>query len=389
VGWLLLAGSALTAVAADKPEGKPRHNPMLHQQGSRLVDEQGRPVQLRGVSVGGWLVWEGWIFGRGILTPQATIVTRLGQVAGSRRTEQFRTEIYDNFIVEADIEKIAEAGFNCVRVPFHYRLFDDDRGWRLLDRVLGWCDRHRLYAVLDLQMVPGSTLGMLEREPIWTSEESRNRMIELWKAIALRYCRRKNIAGYDLIGEPLPPSGKALVGVYQQLIRAIREVDRDHLIIIEGSKFATDFSMFDKPLDGNQVYSFHMYTWFGDDRRKKMTEYLSLARRHDVPLWVGEFGENTYAMIDSTVAMYAQCPEIAGWSFWTWKKAANNFPGLATIRVPHDWARVMDWVASFWGGNPPSAATVTNGMKEFLGAMKLKNCDYDKRMEQALLRSRQ
>ena len=383
---LLLATSSLTTLVAGTSGEKPRHNPMLHQQGTQLVDEQGRPVQLRGVAVGGWLIWEGWIFGNGILTPEATIVSRLEKVVGRQQTEQFRAQIYNQFITEADFEKIAAAGFNCVRVPFHYRIFNDDTGFKVLDRILNWCERHRLYAVLDLQMIPGSTLGMLEPNPIWTSEKTRGRMIEMWTAIARRYHQRKIVVGYDLIGEPLPPSGKALVEVYRQLIQAIRKVDRDHLIIIEGSQFATNFSMFDKPLDSNQVYSFHMYTWFGDDRKTKMAEYRSLAKRQNTPLWVGEFGQNTYEMLDSTVAMYAQCPEIAGWSFWTWKRATDNFPGLVTIRVPHDWASVIDWIASFWGNNPPDAATTKAGMQEFLEAAKLKNCNYDKRMERILLR---
>ena len=75
------------------------------------------------------------------------------------RPSNSATQVYDNFITEADIAKIAAAGFNCVRVPLHNRLFDDDTGWKMLDRVLDWCEQHRLYAVLDLHMVPGSSIG--------------------------------------------------------------------------------------------------------------------------------------------------------------------------------------------------------------------------------------
>ena len=145
--------------------------------------------------------------------------------------------------------------------------------------------------------------------------------------------------------------------------------------------------MFDKPPCENQLYSFHMYTWFGDDRKQKLAEYRALAQRHNRPLWVGEFGENTYPMIASTVEMYARCPEINGWAFWTWKKAPTRFPGLATIKVPQDWQTVMDWLASVFGGQPPKPATIRAGMNEFTEAMKLKNCDYDKRLEQALLKT--
>ena len=57
---------------------------------------------------------------------------------------------------------------------------------------------------------------------------------------------------------------------------------------------------------------------------------------------MGEFGENSYEMIRSTVEMYDRCPEINGWAFWTWKKAPNKCPGLMTIKVSKDWQTVMD-----------------------------------------------
>ena len=117
-------------------------NPMLHQQGTRIVDGHGNEVHLRGANLGGWLLWEGWIFGKGMLTSETTILNRLEKAVGGRQAEEFRSQVYENFVAEADIQKIAQAGFNCVRVPLHHRLFDGDRGWKLLDRMLGWCEKH-------------------------------------------------------------------------------------------------------------------------------------------------------------------------------------------------------------------------------------------------------
>ena len=369
-------------------DNSPVTNRMLHQQGTHIIDEHGSEVKLRGVNLGGWLVWEGWIFGKGIITSQARMTIRLERAVGAEQTAQFRTQVYDNFITESDIQAIARLGFNCVRVPFHYRLFDDDSGFRLLDQVVDWCERSHIYAILDLHMVPGSTLGMLEPRPIWKSDETRKKVAGIWKAIAARYHDRKTIAGYDLIGEPLPPSGKDLISVYQQIIQAIREVDREHLIILEGSKFASDFSMFDRPLDENQAYSFHMYNWFGDDRKKKLAEYLALARKQNTPLYVGEFGENTYEMIGSTVDLFARCPEIDGWTFWTWKKAPSAYPGLITIKLPKDWKTTMDWLGSLFESRQPGPDTIRAGMKEFIEAAALDHCVFDSRMEQALLGAR-
>jgi endoglucanase len=385
---LLLVMTAPLLAIAQSPVAS---NPMLHQQGTTIVDAQGHEVHLRGVNLGGWLVWEGWIFGKGILTSETTIVTRLEKAVGTDQTENFRSQVYENFITEADIQKIGQAGFNCVRLPLHRRLFDDNRGWKLLDRLLDSCERHKIYVVLDLHAVPGgqSNLGMADpgdaRHGVWASEEDQKKTIAIWKSIAARYRSRKTIAGYDLINEPAPPSDEALISLYQRIIQTIRAEDPSHLIFLEGSRFSTDFSLFEKPLCQNQAFSPHMYTWFGDDRKKKLTEYQSLARKHNTPLWVGEFGENSYEMIRSTVEMYNRCPEINGWAFWTWKKAPNKFPGLVTINVPKDWEPVMASVGSLFGGNMPDQASVKAGMKEFIEAMKTGKCRYDDSMEKALL----
>ena len=235
---------------------------MLHQQGTRIVDEHGREVHLRGVNLGGWLFWEGWIFGKGILTSETTILTRLEKVVGVPHTEEFRSRIYENFITEDDIQRIAGAGFNCVRVPLHRSLFEADRGWKLLDRLLGWCERHRVYVVLDFHAVPGGQSKLAVADPgdarhlVWASEENQKKTVAIWKSIAARYRNRKIIAGYDLINEPAPPTGESLVNLYQRIIPAVRGKDTDHLIILEGSRFSSDFSMFQKPLCDNQAYSY-------------------------------------------------------------------------------------------------------------------------------------
>lgn len=57
-----------------------------------------------------------------------------------------------------------------------------------------------------------------------------------WLAAATRYEGNPTIAGYDLINEPIAPSGQAQwVSIAAQLIASIRSVDPDHVIIFEPS----------------------------------------------------------------------------------------------------------------------------------------------------------
>ena len=54
---LAIALAPLSLLAPAQAQSAPHQNPMLHQRGMKIVDGQGTEVQLRGVSLGGWLVW--------------------------------------------------------------------------------------------------------------------------------------------------------------------------------------------------------------------------------------------------------------------------------------------------------------------------------------------
>jgi aryl-phospho-beta-D-glucosidase BglC (GH1 family) len=283
-------------------------------------------------------------------------------------------------------------------VPLNYRLFDtgparevyQEQGWALTDQLLDWCEKYHVYVVLDLHAAPGgqSGLGMADPgdapERLWKSAACQDATVALWQSLATRYKSRSVIAGYDLLNEPAPNSGKELVKIYDRIITAIREFDSRHLIFIEGNKFASDFSMFTEPPCPNMVYSFHMYTWFGDDRAKQLAVYRKLSKEQNVPLWCGEFGENSYEMIGSTVKMFDAVDEIAGWSFWTWKRAPSASPGVAVVKIPADWDAVMKWIVYPYWYAKPSSETTKRGIEEFLDAISFSEQQVDARMLKAL-----
>ncbi len=375
-------------------------NPMVHQVGTGIVDPTGKPLRLRGVNLGGWLLWEGWDFSRGADISENKIDAGLTKLSSAPAVETFHQQIYSEFITEADFQTIARLGFNSVRLPINYQILEDDTtpymykdsGWQLIDRALAWGEKYNVYVVLDLHATPGGQSSFPPSNPnpgspaLWRSSEDQNRTIALWKAIAQRYRNRKIVAGYDLLNEPFAPSGASLIDFYESLIAAIRGVDPAHMLILEGGGFSGDFSMFSGPLSQNEMYGFHMYNWFGDNRQTKLDALKRVSLAQQVPLWAGEFGDNTYAMIASTVALY-EAPAngvSAGWSFWTWKKVPSKYPALVAVQVPPDWQAVINWVDSP-GKNPqPSAATAQRAMDEFVQAVQLQNARLDPAMNQAL-----
>jgi endoglucanase len=185
--------------------------------GRKLVNGAGREVLLRGVGLGSWLLPEGymWRFPDRGDRPRR-IEKMIEELVGAEKAACFWNTYYDRYVGEADIARIAEEGFNSVRVPINSRflLTEDgqykERNFERLDLLLEWCRDHRVYAILDLHGAPGGQTGTniddSERDlpELFTDEGNRRRTIELWRKLAERYKDDWIVAGYDLLNEPLP-----------------------------------------------------------------------------------------------------------------------------------------------------------------------------------------
>lgn len=377
-------------------------NPMIHQQGRQIVDGMGHPIELKGTNVEGWVFWNGWVWGGGVV-PESTMLERLDDLVGPAETARFRQAVYDTYITEADIAAMADLGFNVVRVQFNHLVLEDDAnpfvykqsGWNLIDRLLAWCEKYHIYVVFVMNSAPGGQFRGFTADPdqdniLWRSQTNQDRTVALWRAIAERYKDRTIIAGYDLVGEPNPPSDRALVELYRRIIAAIREVDAQHMVILEGASFARDFSMFDGPISGNQAYSFHMYPisiWPRDPRPQRLAGYKTVSQQHDVPMWCGEFGENKYDIVASGVKLMDDPQyEIRGWAYWTWKKASNSLdtPTLNQMQLTANARKLIGWIGSFSDAKPTQAEALA-GIQDFLAAIPLDKTRRDPQMQEALL----
>jgi hypothetical protein len=383
---------------SDDPGAAPAAFLPLHQRGTQIVNSAGQPVSLRGVDLGGWLDWEGWIWGGGY-DSETQIMTGLATLVGQPAAEHFQAAVENSFISEADIRAIAALGFNVIRVPFNYRILENPldpfvwkgSGWQLLDNVIHWARKYGVYVVLDMHAAPGGQADAFPYDPtwplLWGSVEYQNQMVAMWQAIAARYSTDSAVAGYDLLGEPWPtPNEEALVNLYARAIAAIRSVDTTHMIFLEGARDSRDFSWAKTPLDSNMVYSPHMYLWSRgsvQQAQEDLDGYAQLAKAQNVPLWIGEFGENFASQDALQASMFAAQPTVAGWAFWTWKLG----PGLADldeIRLTPAWNAIMKWIEN--ESNPkPSAAEATLGMQQFLTAIQYSHDVLNQQLAQALL----
>lgn len=315
----------------------------------RFVDDDG-PRQLRGIGLGNWLVPEGYMWGLpATATAPRQIEGLVAAVLGSARAAQFWDRWRREYVSDVDLAELAGAGFDHVRLPLSWRLLIRvdgtliEDGFVHLDRFIDACARHGLGVVLDLHAAPGGQTGSniddsaglpeLFLDPHW-----RRLTVRLWRAIAERYAQSTTVLAYDLLNEPLPyhwadDFGDDLMGLYRELTAAVREVDQHHLLMYEGTRWATDFSGFTSRLDDNSALQFHKY-WSRPDLGS-LSHFLEVAGRLDVPLYMGEGGENTLDWNAAAVALYERLG--ISWCIWPYK-TIGRATSLCAIQPPTDWA---------------------------------------------------
>lgn len=361
----------------------------------------GKTIQLRGMGLGGWLLPEGYmwkLYGR--CDRPRRMEDLLVDLCGSEYAASFWEAYFASYITEADIAWMAEQGINSVRLPLNARhLFAGDgvrnlrfngKTLRYVDDCLSWCRKRGLYLILDMHGAPGGQTGQNiddsedDRPGLFIDGSNQELLVAMWRMLAQRYADEAAIGAYDLLNEPLPKWQKRyhsmLLPLYRRLIAAIREVDRRHVIVLEGLHWATDFSVFDAMSEteaaNNIMLQFHKY--WSDPDEESLAPYLSRAKRLAVPLWMGEGGENNCDWYSYAFPMYERLG--IGWCFWSYKKMdGHNSP--RSFAQPEGWEKVVAYIA---GGEKPAAREARGIFDAFIAA--LKNADFNRNVLNALLR---
>ena len=331
-------------------------------EGTEIVNPDGEPVLLRGVGLGGWLMPEGYMLHVPGVGSPTTIREMIEDVIGADNADDFY-DIYEaNYVAEKDIEAIADWGFDHIRLPFHYKLLYDidsdtfqEAGFALVDTFLEWCKSNNLYVILDMHAAPGAqsehNIADSDGEArLWTEPVPyQDLTVKIWEEIARRYVDETQIIGYDLINEPVTPNSivdgaQALRDLYVRLADAIRLIDNNHILFIEGNFFATTFDKLFPPFDDNMVYAFHKY-WNPTDQGT--IQYLvDIRNNHQTPLWLGESGENSNPWFHDTVQLMER--NNIGWNWWTHKKI-NTVTSPLSAPFSEGYQDLID----YWNGNGP------------------------------------
>lgn len=366
--------------------------------GTRFV-RSGKEVFFAGIGLGSWLNLEHFMVG--LPGTDSMMRQAFAHVYGQEGANTFFERLADRFVTEADFAFLREIGVNLVRVPFNYRLLMDDqrpgvyreRGFQVFDRLFDLAERYGVYVLPDLHATPGG------QNPDWHCDNPtgytqfwdfalfREQMVELWAAFAARYRDREYLLGYDLLNEPFVVPGllsaeggdglrgdyaagyanELLNDFYADCTAAIRAVDPDHILFLEGDRFAAGFDCLHDLSDPQTALTFHYYptVWFPglytdaygpEERAEKFDEVMarlvSIRERFGRPALCGEAGyEITLNGFDRTLPLIRLTMELfkkyhVPFTLWSYKDA--KFMGMVSPKDDSPWMALTRKIGERW-----------------------------------------
>lgn len=383
----------------------------LHTKGKKIVDERGREVRLRGICVGGWMNLENFI--NGYPGTETSLREQMVRSLGEERGKQFFTYMLDSFLREEDIAFIRSFGGNCIRVALNYRHFEADEtpfcykkeGFARLHRLVSWCERQKVYVIFDMHAVQGwqNTHWHSDNDGgislLWGDGGYQERYLALLREIARHFQDCPAVAGYELMNEPssscrpgdypynmyenFRPDYVRFNGLMKRAAKAIREIDKRHLLFIEGDGYGHNFAGMEPPWEDNLVYSAHDYvvSGFGPgkypghfeelhndrveasgywDEEKQIqhileTEGWKFSEKYQVPLWISEFGsqyctgeeDNVYRLASMDDQLKAMNQLGIHWTPWTYKDCGTM--GLVTLKEDSEYRKRIEPVQRMKG----------------------------------------
>ena len=274
----------------------------------------------------------------------------------------YSEERLNHFIEEPDIAKIASWGVDHVRLPFDYNIvqaedgsFIED-GFVRLQKAIDWSKKYKLKIILDLHKTKGFSFDLAHGESgFFDSEKLQNEFYALWEEMAKRFGNDPDNVAFELLNEITDQSYITEWNrISAECIKKIRVYAPDVIILIGSYWNNSPDALKDllPPQDNNVVYNMHCYDpltfthqgayWIPDfDRdarvsfeeagvdakyfKERFVSAVETAKKHNSPLYCGEYGVIDIASPEDTVKWYKAIHEAfeelgIGRSAWSYKE---------------------------------------------------------------------
>lgn len=240
------------------PEGSPVfHNGKLHVEGTQMVSECGKPVQLRGMSSHG-LAW----------FPNAYTEEALTSLVNDWHIDLFRLAIYTH-----QNGGYCKTGYQQWKAPEQYNEY--------IDNLVDICGKLGIYCIIDWHVLEEGS-----GDPNTTLEYA----VPFWEYMSQKHKDDKHVL-YEICNEPngMNVKWETVKKYADTIIPIIRKNDPDKIIICGSPTWSQDVDLAaEDPLEyDNVMYSLHFYSgthfeWLRDKADKAISKGLAI--------FVTEFG---------------------------------------------------------------------------------------------------
>lgn len=176
-----------------------------------------------------------------------------------------------SFFTQADVEKIAELGFDHIRLPIDEEQMWDENGNRhqdafsLMEKCVEWCIESKLRVIVDLHILRSHHFNA-EEKPLWTDPAEQEKFFDLWRDLSKTLNKFSNDdVAYELMNEAVADDHQTWNALLIKAFDAIRMLEKNRTIVIGSNRWQSvhTFDALRVPSnDKNILLSFHFYEPF-------------------------------------------------------------------------------------------------------------------------------
>ena len=251
-------------------------------------------------------------------------------------------QVNPNRLTVKDIDDLGKWGANLIRFGFsggepvkteeEYLRWVDSRIARL-DSLMPHLERNGIKVVIAFSKIPGAKRTNYASVNLKNSSDF-GALEKAWKKVASHYRKNPNIYGYDLLNEPAGIDADDWNRVGEELVKAIRTVDRDTLVI---NPFVTRFFPGENMAYSPHIYQPHTLThqgvaergvawkypgyingvyWDKEQLRVTLKPFIDFQQKYNARIYIGEF--SCIAWAEGRDRYIQDCIELFEEYGWDW-----------------------------------------------------------------------
>lgn len=254
----------------------------------------------------------------------------------------YSEERLDTFIKEEDFKTVKEWGFDHVRIPVDYNIFENDdgsyneNGFGRIENAVKLCKKYGLSIIIDLHKTAGFSFDNYgeSESGFFEDKNLQERFYKLWEEFAKRFGSLSDYVAFELLNEV---TDREFIDEWNRIsnecVKRIRVYAPDTLILIGSywNNSAESVKDLAAPYDSNIVYNMHCYEplkfthqgayWtdmikpeerIGFDEAGITAEYfenlfrsaIEKAKEYNVDLYCGEYGVIDVCSPEDTVKWF-------------------------------------------------------------------------------------